>query len=323
MSNSIIDYIFDLDFKDPNNTGLLEDIFGFAKNTLGNPDLQGLLSLGGGVLANYLGGGSKGNPVGYQGGIPEYTVDRQQLDYNDPERRPGSAGRRYFTDTTFTEVPKAPAPTTTPPTNMYGLTEEQLQALYEQYLADSEAPAETPAEEQATTQPYDAAQAGDLWNQLLGAYNSGDNVAARDFYDQYYALTGTKTAPEGYDALPTIDEVEAQQEPPPAPQDEPPQTEPPPRMAAGGLAGLAKGKYLNGATDGMADKVPARINGTQEARLSDGEFVVPADVVSHLGNGNSDAGAKELYDMMDRIRHARTGRKSQGKEINPRKYMPK
>jgi hypothetical protein len=42
----------------------------------------------------------------------------------------------------------------------------------------------------------------------------------------------------------------------------------------------------------MADKVPATIDGTQEARLSDGEFVIPADVVSHLGNGNSNAGAK-------------------------------
>ena len=60
----------------------------------------------------------------------------------------------------------------------------------------------------------------------------------------------------------------------------------------------------------------------QEAMLSDGEFVVPADVVSHLGNGNSDAGAKELYDMMDRIRKARTGTTKQGKEIDPAKFLP-
>jgi hypothetical protein len=50
--------------------------------------------------------------------------------------------------------------------------------------------------------------------------------------------------------------------------------------------------------------------------------VVPADVVSHLGNGSSDAGAKQLYAMMDKVRQARTGRKSQGREINPRRYMP-
>ena len=93
-------------------------------------------------------------------------------------------------------------------------------------------------------------------------------------------------------------------------------------MAAGGLAGLAKGKYLRGQTDGMADKIPARIGGEQEAALSHGEFVIPADVVSHLGNGNSDAGAKRLYDMMDRIRKARTGSTKQGKQINPNKFMP-
>jgi hypothetical protein len=56
--------------------------------------------------------------------------------------------------------------------------------------------------------------------------------------------------------------------------------------------------------------------------LSDGEFVIPADVVSHLGNGSSDAGAKRLYEMMDKIRMARTGTKKQGKEINPERYMP-
>jgi len=93
--------------------------------------------------------------------------------------------------------------------------------------------------------------------------------------------------------------------------------------AAGGLLGLAKGGYyLGGTTDGMADKVPARIDGRQEARLSDGEFVVPADVVSHLGNGNSNAGAQQLYAMMDKVRQDRTGRKAQGKQINPKRYMP-
>jgi hypothetical protein len=93
-------------------------------------------------------------------------------------------------------------------------------------------------------------------------------------------------------------------------------------MAAGGIARLKEGRYLNGATDGMADKVPARIEGGQEARLSDGEFVIPADVVSHLGNGNSDAGAKVLKDMMSRVRKTRTGNKKQGKQINPKKFLP-
>lgn len=86
---------------------------------------------------------------------------------------------------------------------------------------------------------------------------------------------------------------------------------------------FAVGGYLKGPGDGMSDDIPATINGEQPAALADGEFVVPADVVSHLGNGSSEAGSKQLYAMMDRIRKARTGRKSQGKEIKPGKYMPR
>jgi hypothetical protein len=97
---------------------------------------------------------------------------------------------------------------------------------------------------------------------------------------------------------------------------------PVPTYNTGGIATLARGTYLDGPTDGMADKLPANIDGKQEARLSHGEFVIPADVVSHLGNGNSSAGAQRLYAMMDRIRQARTGTKKQGKEINPDKYVP-
>ncbi len=91
--------------------------------------------------------------------------------------------------------------------------------------------------------------------------------------------------------------------------------------AAGGMA-QGQGYYLGGPTDGMADLVPATIDGAQPAALSDGEFVIPADVVSHLGNGNSDAGAKQLYSMMDRVRDERTGTTKQGPEINPTKMMP-
>ena len=98
------------------------------------------------------------------------------------------------------------------------------------------------------------------------------------------------------------------------------------RAAGGGLMDLAAGgrpaRYLRGGTDGMADKIKTSIDGKQPARLSHGEFVIPADVVSHLGNGNSDAGADVLYDMMAKVRKARTGNTKQGKQINPRKYTP-
>ena len=84
----------------------------------------------------------------------------------------------------------------------------------------------------------------------------------------------------------------------------------------------AKGGYLDGAGDGMSDSIPATIEGKQPARLADGEFVVPADVVSHLGNGSSKAGSKRLYAMLDKVRHARTGNKKQGKQIKADKYLP-
>ena len=100
-------------------------------------------------------------------------------------------------------------------------------------------------------------------------------------------------------------------------------------MARGGISDLGGysdyargGRMLRGPGDGMSDSIPASIEGKRPARLANEEFVVPADVVSHLGNGSSDAGAKQLYAMMDKVRTARTGRKSQGREINPSKYMP-
>ena len=99
-------------------------------------------------------------------------------------------------------------------------------------------------------------------------------------------------------------------------------------MAMGGIASLpeyaAGGKLLRGAGDGMSDDIPAVIKGktNQRAALADGEFVIPADVVSHLGNGSTEAGAKRLYGMMDKVREARTGSRKQGKQIKAEKYMP-
>jgi len=101
------------------------------------------------------------------------------------------------------------------------------------------------------------------------------------------------------------------------------------KMAGGGitsLGGYAAGgnpRLLKGPGDGMSDNIPATIAGKQPARLADGEFVIPADVVSHLGNGSTEAGAKKLHKMMNDVRKARTGNPKQGKQINPNKFMPK
>lgn len=101
-----------------------------------------------------------------------------------------------------------------------------------------------------------------------------------------------------------------------------------PRYAQGGLSDLGGysdyaggGRMLKGPGDGMSDNIPATIAGKQPARLANEEFVIPADVVSHLGNGSSEAGAKQLYKMMDRVRQARTGKKTQGKQIKADKYL--
>jgi hypothetical protein len=81
-------------------------------------------------------------------------------------------------------------------------------------------------------------------------------------------------------------------------------------------------RFLSGGGDGMSDDIPAVIGDKQPARLADGEFVIPADVVSHIGNGSSKAGAKKLYEMMAEIRKSRTGKTKQAPAIKPEKYMP-
>jgi hypothetical protein len=97
-------------------------------------------------------------------------------------------------------------------------------------------------------------------------------------------------------------------------------------LMSGGIADLGRysdgGRMLKGPGDGMSDSIPATIANKRPARLADGEFVVPADVVSHLGNGSTDAGARKLYAMMDKVRRARTGKKKQAPAVNTGRFMP-
>jgi hypothetical protein len=225
--------------------GIIEDgldaLGGLFTDSKGNTDYGNLISLGGAILGGTGIAGSNTPTTGYQGTVPEYDVQREVVPGTyDPNRRPGSGGQRYFTQTQY--VPKSATP----------------------------------------AQPMSA--------EGLAALNAANPAR------QERRPGGPRTP------VPVQDEVQ--------------------ELAAGGIAQLKKGQYLNGASDGMADKVPATIDGVQDARLSDGEFVIPADVVSHLGNGNSDAGAKVLKDMMSRVRKARTGNTKQGKEIDPKKFIP-
>lgn len=88
-------------------------------------------------------------------------------------------------------------------------------------------------------------------------------------------------------------------------------------MARGGIASLGGysdgGRLLRGPGDGVSDSIPASIGGRQPARLADGEFVVPSRIVSELGNGSTDAGARRLYDMMDRVQRRRGTTVGKGK----------
>ena len=274
MSNAIKDYFM----SGPNNTlnlGKVAGAAGLAGLVAGAVNPQG-------KIGQFIGaGGAERGPIGYTGGIPEFGVNRtlapDAFSTTTPTgepRRPGSAGRRYFTGTTFTPTGETMAAERLSPVNM---------------------PVTTKAPQAPETQEQRIAKAQGIINslppevveQLLSSLFSGMGISR---------LSDKLEGEEG-----TVVE-RAQGGSIPAPQ--------------------SRGYYLGGTTDGMADQIPATINGTQQAALSDGEFVVPADVVSHLGNGNSDAGAKQLYSMMDRVRQARTGRQEQGRKIAPNKFIP-
>lgn len=165
--------------------------------------------------------------------------------------------------------------------------------------------------------------------QMVGAqYAPGQDTSERTWFKpEYTALTPYKAAEGGLMSFAAGGDVmqggDAEQDPN---MQQVPAYDPVVRMAQGGISALGAysdgGRMLKGPGDGMSDNIPAVIGGKQPARLADGEFVVPADVVSHLGNGSTDAGAKQLYKMMDRIRQQRTGKKKQAPEVNPSKAMP-
>lgn len=218
--------------------------------------------------------------------IPQRTAIRGRVPGTyDPDRRPGSSGQRYFSDIEYVTNVDSPAAQTAANLAAQGRRNEQaagLQALNLSNLARQQRPATF------LTPAEETGIATVTPNQTTGVQRIYDLLA------EY--IQGTQLQPYGTG--------ETQM------------------MAQGGLASVApQGMYLGGPTDGMADQIPATINNQQPAALSDGEFVIPADVVSHLGNGNSDAGAKQLYGMMDRIRKARTGSTEQGKQINPNKFL--
>jgi hypothetical protein len=363
-------------------------------------------------LANFFGTGGRQQPVGYTGGIPNYMASRELAPnafaqtYTTPTgevapRRPGAAGRRYFTDTTFTQDTGTP---------FMGITAEQIAAqnqaaqderdLFESILGnvetESAAAAQQAAAEQAAAQQAAAEQAAAQQaaaeqaaaqqaaaEQAAQTQSIFDTVDPSDGYSRAEAdivanlilegKTGIEDVANQFEGVSEMDVIEGMlrggYESPAAMAERLALTTPgltetqlmasllsqgrttPEELAAYygnnpdypeyagvtaddvrgfakelGIEGYAQGGnvngyYLGGTTDGMADQIPATIDNMQPAALSDGEFVIPADVVSHLGNGNSDAGAKNLYNMMDRVRTDRTGSPNQGRQIDPNKYL--
>ena len=225
-------------------------------------------------------------------GIPDYSFVRYGVPgtYN-PDRRPGSRGQRYFTDYAYT-----PRGSEDAAQRAFAAQAGQLQGANAGVMTPYPGPVTPPAPTGMTMGNDGSGPASSVINTNPVTSQGGfSNFTSQYKYGGIAALNGGGAASaynrryNGY--------------------------------SAGGKP-ANPGYYLGGSTDGMADKIPARIDNQQEARLSDGEFVVPADVVSHLGNGNSNAGAKNLYSMMDRVRKARTGNTKQGTEINPNKFIP-
>jgi len=255
------------------------------KTIFKNPDKPeeglNLAGLATGAMGLYSLFGDKSSSAAPSGGynvpVPTQTAVRAQIPYPvDPNRRPGEAGRSYFTDTQY----KAPADAAAAQT----AANTQAQGIASAYVPKA-----------AVVNPYASG---------TSIFPTKYNPAAAS------ATTGTTAATNASNVASLL--------PIPDPNN------PVVKVAEGGLMSFAKGgaNYLQGRTDGMADKLNTSIDNTQAAKLSHGEFVIPADVVSHLGNGNSDAGAEKLYQMMARIRKARTGNAQQGKRINPDKFMP-
>jgi hypothetical protein len=94
-------------------------------------------------------------------------------------------------------------------------------------------------------------------------------------------------------------------------------------LSMGHLGGYSDGgRLLKGPGDGVSDSIPASIGHKQPARLAEGEFVIPARIVSELGNGSTDAGAKRLYAMMDRIKAKRRKTKNIAADTKTYNMLP-
>ena len=251
-----------------------------------------LASLAGlGALLNSGGGGGGGGFAGYRGGIPKYTASRTQ--YAPPVSTVGMGYRP--SDTEVMDYLKRP-----------GLNDAMIARSMNEFGVSPERIAGITGTPVANVQSrYQAA---------LGP-NAG--IARRPGSGGVTYFSPMVYTPQAA-AAPAA---------PVTPAPVTPAVVEPERYAGGGIASLGGysdgGQLLRGPGDGVSDDIPATIGDKQPARLADGEFVVPARIVSELGNGSTEAGARKLYAMMDRIRQARSkSLKNIAANSKADKYLP-
>lgn len=192
---------------------------------------------------------------------------------------------------------------------------------------------------------------GSLLNKLLGSSGSGGFAGYKGGIPQYTATrtmneipktvsvpiteanpTGIAARRPGSGGISYFTPMTYTAVPPPAaPAETTVTTEPTVKAAGGGMmsGGISSlggysdgGQLLRGPGDGVSDDIPATIGRKQPARLADGEFVIPARIVSELGNGSTDAGARKLYAMMDRIKKTRAKAKNIAANTKADKHLP-
>ena len=260
--------------------------------------IAGLSALFNKITGGGLGQTGQGIYKGYQGGIPNFTASRQQYAVPTDGRLPqGTITDQQIKD--YLSRPGLTDPIIATNMNRFGITPERLSGIT-------------------------GAPTADINTRLQAAM--GPNLTARR---------------PGSGGVTYFSPMEYTRVVPPAPPAEPPVDPPvePPvsvKVAAGGLMGYAPGgitslggysdggRLLRGPGDGVSDSIPATIAGKQPARLADGEFVIPARIVSEIGNGSTEAGAKKLYAMMDRVQNARKkSLKNVAANTKADKYLPK
>ena len=275
------------------STDFLSRLLGGAKNAATGKSgtaaqLASLAGLAG--LAGAFGGGGGGGFAGYRGSIPKYTASRTQ--YAPPVSTVGMGYKPSDTEImTYLQRPGLNDSMIARSMNEFGVSPERIADVTKAPLAD-------------------------IQSRYQAAMGPNAGIARRPGSGGVTYFSPMVYTPQAAPAAPTA---------PVTPTPANPIIEP--TYAAGGIASLGGysdgGQLLRGPGDGVSDDIPATIGGKQPARLADGEFVVPARIVSELGNGSTEAGARKLYAMMDRIRQARSkSLKNIAANSKADKYLP-